>query len=356
MSNFNTQVNQLKWDDFLTIKNSEHHVVTFEIAYVDMCGGSRDAAILLSQIVYWYLPDKQGHPTKLRVFKKGHYWLAKQLDEWWSQTRLTANQVRNSLAILKNKGLIITDVMRFNCLTTTHIRINEKVFVKEYTKAIYKILQDEEKENTKTSPSRKKEINEPFPDGNYSKTQSRIYSETQSINRDYTTETTSHTILPNELAGECNEKKEFEESEASPAAPSFSSLGKENHQEEEDSASAANPQDTSQPTADIGGDFCTEDDHYFFRKWEEKYDCPYPWPEKNDPQYIEILDNLDTYFSGGMEGLIDLYFKVKFRKPTNHRVFHFLDGDIIKLLGEKIRCPESVSNELYDYMVENDIN
>jgi len=35
------------------------------------------AGLLLSQIVYWYLPSKQDGKPKLRVKKDGEYWLAK---------------------------------------------------------------------------------------------------------------------------------------------------------------------------------------------------------------------------------------------------------------------------------------
>jgi len=129
---------QLDFSDFLRWERASRETIDFKMTYVDMAGDLM-AGLLLSQIVYWNLPGKNGK-TKLRVHHEEHLWLVKAHQDWWDEIRLNVNQVRRALGILKQKGLIITEVHRFGGNPTTHIRIDRGEFMKAWDAA----LQEEE--------------------------------------------------------------------------------------------------------------------------------------------------------------------------------------------------------------------
>lgn len=79
-------------------------------------------AVLLSQIIFWFKPDKQGK-SKLRVVRGGRLWLAKSREEMMEETGLTLDQYRRSIRKLKSKGLVETKIMMFDGVTTPHIRL-----------------------------------------------------------------------------------------------------------------------------------------------------------------------------------------------------------------------------------------
>jgi hypothetical protein len=97
--------------------------------------GDLMAGLMLSQIIYWYLPDKRGR-SKLRVQKHGYMWLVKTRDDWWTEIRLTARQADRALKILRDKGLITTSLHRFNGAPTTHIRLNKAAFLAAWNEAV----------------------------------------------------------------------------------------------------------------------------------------------------------------------------------------------------------------------------
>jgi hypothetical protein len=97
--------------------------VTLNPHYVDLLDGDHLAALMLSQIVYWYKPGKDGK-AKINLYKRDQYWLAKSHKEWFEELRLTRFQSQRCLAKLKEKGLITTELMRFDGSPTVHIRLN----------------------------------------------------------------------------------------------------------------------------------------------------------------------------------------------------------------------------------------
>jgi hypothetical protein len=80
------------------------------------------AGVLLSQIVYWFLPGKDGK-TKLRVKKENHYWLVKGRKDWFSECRIRARQYDTAIGKLIQKGIVETRVYKFNGEPKTHVRI-----------------------------------------------------------------------------------------------------------------------------------------------------------------------------------------------------------------------------------------
>lgn len=86
--------------------------VAYQPSYVDVISRLNPAAkddipvgVLLSQIIYWCLPDQEGK-HKMRVQKEGQFWIAKNRDEWYSKTRLTPERTDRALAVLEKAGLI----------------------------------------------------------------------------------------------------------------------------------------------------------------------------------------------------------------------------------------------------------
>jgi hypothetical protein len=123
-----------EWTDFLAWEGLTRDTIDFKKAYVDMAGGDVVAGLLLSQIVYWYLPDKQGRWSKLRVFKEGHYWIAKQRDEWWDEIRITPRQFDRASKILEDQGIIVKNRYRFDGSRTVHVRIITSRFLELWRK------------------------------------------------------------------------------------------------------------------------------------------------------------------------------------------------------------------------------
>lgn len=95
--------------------------------YVDLLGGDVLSALMLSQIVYWYLPSKKTGKSKLRVCKtdsgKEIWWLAKSHVDWTNELHFTRRQAQRCIGVLEEAGIITTKLYRFNGLTTLHIRL-----------------------------------------------------------------------------------------------------------------------------------------------------------------------------------------------------------------------------------------
>lgn len=84
--------------------------------------GDAVAAVILSQIAYWFRPSAKGK-TKLRVYRQGVPWLAKSAPDWHEEVGLSPKQAYRAMGLLEAKGLIDKKVMRFNGTPTTHIRL-----------------------------------------------------------------------------------------------------------------------------------------------------------------------------------------------------------------------------------------
>jgi hypothetical protein len=125
------------WVEFLRWERGSQDAVDFKTIYVDMAGGDLVAGLLLSQIVYWYLPSKEDGRSKLRVYKDGHQWIAKARKGWWDEIRISPKQVDRALKILKEEGIIVTYRYMFNGAPTTHIRIDEEEFLAAWDAALH---------------------------------------------------------------------------------------------------------------------------------------------------------------------------------------------------------------------------
>lgn len=103
--------------------------VWFVRGHVELTKGDVLSALMLSQIAYWYSPSKNGK-TKLRVVKKGHYWLAKSAKHWHEELGFTKKQSYRAQQVLRDLGLIETATMKFDGSPTVHIRLTGAGFDK----------------------------------------------------------------------------------------------------------------------------------------------------------------------------------------------------------------------------------
>ena len=123
MNDFFVNENEVETKLEKTISNFQTHI---HHMYIDITGDFI-AGALLSQILYWFTEDKYGK-SKLRIFKDGHYWIAKRRDEWYNEIRITKHQYDVAIKFLKKNDYVILEKYKFNSLPTVHIRPNyEKI-------------------------------------------------------------------------------------------------------------------------------------------------------------------------------------------------------------------------------------
>ena len=114
----------MKWDEFFSWEQASRDSIDVKKIYIDMAG-DLVTGVLLSQIVYWFLPGRSGE-SKLHVEKDGVIWLAKKMDDWWDECRVSAKQARRAIAALKARGIIETRICKFAGVPTTHIRLTDR--------------------------------------------------------------------------------------------------------------------------------------------------------------------------------------------------------------------------------------
>lgn len=78
---------------------------------------------LLARILYWFAETKD-HKSKVRIFKDGFFWIAKQRKDWWEEIRITERQYDKAIKGLKEKGFVVLAKYKFNSMPTIHIRPN----------------------------------------------------------------------------------------------------------------------------------------------------------------------------------------------------------------------------------------
>lgn len=113
--------------NFLLWEIASRDTIDFKKIYVDIAG-DLNAGLLLSEIVYWYLPSKDDR-SKLRVDRDGFMWIACHRYEWWERTRMTPKEADRAIKILCDKGVITKQLFKFAGDVTLHIRLIEETFL-----------------------------------------------------------------------------------------------------------------------------------------------------------------------------------------------------------------------------------
>lgn len=100
--------------------------------YIDITGDLIEGT-LLSRILYWFAPSKD-NKSKVKIYKDGEYWIAKQRKDWWEEIRITERQYDKAIKSLVKKEFVITAKYKFNSMPTIHIRPNYDVINAEVKK------------------------------------------------------------------------------------------------------------------------------------------------------------------------------------------------------------------------------
>jgi hypothetical protein len=108
-------------------EHAASYMVGVPLLYIDINDGNVYDGLLFAQIMYWHGKTKNGK-RRLKVYKDGQWWLAKQYGEWWDECRIKESTARNCIARMVERGLIIKKVHRFDGLATVHIRVNWERF------------------------------------------------------------------------------------------------------------------------------------------------------------------------------------------------------------------------------------
>lgn len=159
---------------FLEWESISNDIIDFKKIYVDMAN-DLNAGLVLSEIVYWYLPSRGKTTNKLRVKKEGKLWIACRRYEWWDRTRMSPKMIDRALVILKECGLIEQKNFAFNGERTVHIRLIEEKFLE-----LWQYLADNPPVNPYLPKGNSTRGNEPkLPDGedlnpNYPKVNSAV--------------------------------------------------------------------------------------------------------------------------------------------------------------------------------------
>ena len=140
--------------EFLAWERASRDCIDLKLTYIDMTG-DLCAGLLLSQIIYWHLPARNGH-SKLRVRSEdGRLWLVKAASDWWSEIRLSAKQARRALDILRKRGLVDIEIHRFDGTPKTHVHLRQETFLTCWRDAI---KMSEEEQEPRFAPEGKSEM------------------------------------------------------------------------------------------------------------------------------------------------------------------------------------------------------
>lgn len=115
-------------------------VIDFKRAYVDMTAepgkpltGDTLAGLLLSQIVYYHLPNRRARkPHQLDVEKGGYWWLVRKRTDWWEECRILPNRYDAKIKLLQERGLVVVELMKYNGTPVHHIRLDYEGFMAKW--------------------------------------------------------------------------------------------------------------------------------------------------------------------------------------------------------------------------------
>jgi len=116
------KTSEQKESDFWLWEQASRDTIDVKRIYIDVAG-DLVAGVLLSQIIFWFLPGRDGE-SKLRVEHDGRMWLAKERTDWWDECRMKPKQFDRASADLEELGLITKKVMRFGGNPIVHIGLN----------------------------------------------------------------------------------------------------------------------------------------------------------------------------------------------------------------------------------------
>lgn len=88
------------------------------------------SGLMLSQIVYWFLPSKKDGKLRARIKRDGKIWVAIKRDEWWGQCCVRPKQADRCLSHLEDLGLIEIENFKFGKAPVNHIHLRIPALLK----------------------------------------------------------------------------------------------------------------------------------------------------------------------------------------------------------------------------------
>jgi hypothetical protein len=113
--------------EFFQWERASRDTLEFKKIYVDVAD-DLVAGIVLSEIIYWNLPAKDG-TSKIRIEREGKSWIAIARKDWWDRVRVTPKQADRAIGILVKRGIVDKDLTMFSGKVTVHIHLNIKVLI-----------------------------------------------------------------------------------------------------------------------------------------------------------------------------------------------------------------------------------
>lgn len=309
--------------------------------YIDITGDLVQGT-LLARIMYWFAVDKN-KKSKVRIFKDGYFWIAKQRKDWWEEIRITERQYDKAIKELEKKGLIKLAKYKFNSMPTIHIRpdydnINSAT-EKWKNKLKEKIVEEYESELQNDTNGNNTKCNSK---GNYTKCKTGVTQEgnllTGITNNDYKTDTTD--ISPTEL-----NTNEFATSPTG-LHTSLSDERKANGKSKEkwvvtknhivsvmDKLGYGELADETQSAIEIF--------RYYYMMYKQKTGNPHPRLNDKTMTYtlinlIESINNIDGIDCNDYEYMIDEHFANNYGKEIDWSIRHFMNIGILEKLYKRL--------------------
>ncbi len=99
---------------------SRHYLVS--VRWIEITG-DLVAGILLSQVVYWFRPNRSGG-SRLRVSRDGREWIAKSRDEWRAELGISPKQFDRAADHLVELGVVTRGLFKFRGRPVPHLSLN----------------------------------------------------------------------------------------------------------------------------------------------------------------------------------------------------------------------------------------
>ncbi len=179
------------FEQFLLWERASRDTLEVKRLYIDM---ARDlvAGVVLSQIVYWHLPNRDGQ-ARLQVQREGKRWLAKGRADWWDECRISPKQADRALQILEARGLIEVRLFQFGKAPTKHVRILPEGFLAAWRTELARSSEatDEEEYLPSDFPQRVKSISTKGRNPSSPKVEIHLPQRGKSLDTETTTEITA---------------------------------------------------------------------------------------------------------------------------------------------------------------------
>lgn len=123
-------MNSKDYKEFIRWEMAARDHIDLKRCYVDVADGDLPAGVLLSQIIYWFLPSRETGAHKTTVEFDGQRWLVKSRHEWWDECRLTPKTFDRAIELLRDAGLVQTCIAKWSNKPTLHLALQWDNFIK----------------------------------------------------------------------------------------------------------------------------------------------------------------------------------------------------------------------------------